>query len=434
MKIFISYRRDDREDTTGRLYDRLEAHFGRDALFIDVHNIPFGVDFREHLSDMVGNCDVLLAVIGDRWLEAVHSRGPKKGQRRLDDPTDFVRIEIESALQRGIPVVPVLVANATMPGEDDLPPGLKQLAYRNAAEVRSGRDFRDHAERLIRGLEWVVTEQSRKSAAAVKDGSATSEQGAESFNDLHVANDADLATAGDWEDEGATEFGEGHQKETGMTARVVHMHETTGTLADLTIPSEVADTTDRLDVSFVVPPAGTVLRRISLDISSARDQPVRYFRLRDLRLGPEWWPDDRPVIVRVYRSAPSMPVERLRSEQGIRVEMTHSGPVSGEDLGVLVKEQFNPIIRRGTPLPCTRKLRVKTIKDNQRLIRIAPAITYAGSLPRVLPNVAARIWALAKAGIAWKEFSFRIDPDGRITIVSRDPISEQVGPEMLVVG
>ena len=151
-KIFISYRREDSESITGRIYDWLEDHFGRDRVFLDVDTIPFGVDFRKHLEQAVGQCDVLLAVIGEQWLDIRYRDGPKQGRRRLDDPTDFVRIEIQAALTRNIPVIPVLVGKATMPREEDLPDALKALVYRNAAEVRGGRDFRVHVDRLIDGI------------------------------------------------------------------------------------------------------------------------------------------------------------------------------------------------------------------------------------------------------------------------------------------
>ena len=102
-KLFISYRRDDSADVTGRLHDRLNSHFGEGTIFLDTDNIPFGMDFRTCIGDAVNQCDVLLAVIGDRWLDANYADGPEQGSRRLDDPRDFVRIEIEAALTRGIP-------------------------------------------------------------------------------------------------------------------------------------------------------------------------------------------------------------------------------------------------------------------------------------------------------------------------------------------
>ena len=141
-KIFISYRRDDSTAAAGRIYDRLGAHFGRDSVFMDVDAIPFGVDFRQHLTDAVGACDILLAVIGEQWLTP-----------RLQDAKDFVRIEIEAALKRGIPVIPVLLGKTFMPREEDLPTALAGLSYRNAAPVDPGRDFHGHLDRLIRGIE-----------------------------------------------------------------------------------------------------------------------------------------------------------------------------------------------------------------------------------------------------------------------------------------
>jgi hypothetical protein len=154
--IFLSYRRDDSIDAAGRIYDRLVEHFGSESVFMDVDSIPLGIDFRQYLQDTVSRCDVLLAVIGHGWLEARHPEGPLVGQRRLDNPDDFVRIEIQTALERGILVVPVLVGRATMPVAKDLPDGLKELAFRNAAEVRPGKDFHHHVDRLIRGIESLV--------------------------------------------------------------------------------------------------------------------------------------------------------------------------------------------------------------------------------------------------------------------------------------
>ncbi len=175
-KIFISYRRQDSADATGRLHDRLDAEFGRDSVFMDIDSIPFSVDFRKRLNDSVQQTDVLLAVISDRWLDASFDKGPKTGKRRLEDPDDYVRIEIESALSLGIPVVPVLVGRASMPSEADLPGALKELAYKNAAEARSGPTFHVNVDRLIRGLEDLVTDQQalwesfqRASDVAVKD-------------------------------------------------------------------------------------------------------------------------------------------------------------------------------------------------------------------------------------------------------------------------
>lgn len=119
-RIFINYRRGDEPGFAGRLFDRLEQTFASDQLFMDVDNIPAGLDFVRVLEDEVGKCEVLLAVIGRGWLDARDDTG----QRRLDSANDFVRIEIESALKLGKRVIPVLAGDAQMPRADDLPESL----------------------------------------------------------------------------------------------------------------------------------------------------------------------------------------------------------------------------------------------------------------------------------------------------------------------
>jgi hypothetical protein len=106
--IFISYRRDDSEGEAGRLFDDLVKHFGEASVFIDVAGIEVGRDFRKAIDESVASCGVLLAVIGRSWPEAKN----ETGQWRLDDPSDFVRLETASALKRDIPVIPVLVHGA----------------------------------------------------------------------------------------------------------------------------------------------------------------------------------------------------------------------------------------------------------------------------------------------------------------------------------
>jgi hypothetical protein len=109
--IAISYRREDSLPITGRLYDRLQAEFGRGKVFMDFDSIPYGVDFREHIKEMIDQSKVLVAMIGPDWVGKRKHR-----ERRIDDPTDFVRIEIAYALNRDLPIIPVLVNNAQMPG------------------------------------------------------------------------------------------------------------------------------------------------------------------------------------------------------------------------------------------------------------------------------------------------------------------------------
>jgi Tol biopolymer transport system component len=150
--IFISYRRTDNPDATGRIYDRLVAEFGKARVFKDVDSIPLGQDFRTHLNDVVGACAAVIAIIGPRWVDVRDSGG----QRRLDDPDDFVRIELEAALARGVPVLPVLVGHAQMPGTRELPPSLATLAFRQGVEVRPDPDFHNDATRLVAALRRIL--------------------------------------------------------------------------------------------------------------------------------------------------------------------------------------------------------------------------------------------------------------------------------------
>ena len=145
--IFISYRREDSEGQAGRLFDDLVTHFGDDSVFMDVAGIEAGRDFRRAIDQHVASCGVLLAVIGKKWLDAKD----ESGRRRLDNPMDFVRLETASALKRDIPVIPVLVAGASMPRADDLPEDLKELVYRNGVELRHTRWDSD-VEVLVKAL------------------------------------------------------------------------------------------------------------------------------------------------------------------------------------------------------------------------------------------------------------------------------------------
>lgn len=145
--IFLCYRRSDSADVAGRIYDRLVAQYGKQAVFKDVDSIPLGVDFRTAIAGTIERCNVFLAVIGPDWCDKT------KAGDRLEDPRDHVRIEIEAALHREIPVIPILVRRATMPDEKDLPEKISALAYRNGISVRADPDFNHDVARLIAGVD-----------------------------------------------------------------------------------------------------------------------------------------------------------------------------------------------------------------------------------------------------------------------------------------
>ncbi len=145
--IFISYRRNDTEGEAGRLFDDLVSEFGENSVFMDVAAIEAGRDFRKVIDESVSNCGVLLAIIGKNWVDAKDDNG----NRRLDDPTDFVRLETASALRRDIPVIPILVRGAKMPRPEDLPDDLHDLAYRNCVELTHAR-WNSDLELLVNAL------------------------------------------------------------------------------------------------------------------------------------------------------------------------------------------------------------------------------------------------------------------------------------------
>lgn len=149
-RIFISYRREETAYPAGWLFDRLEARYGEEQIFKDVDSIAPGEDFVERITTAVASCDVLLALIGDEWLTVTD-----EGGRRLDNPKDFVRVEIEAALARNVRVVPVLVDGAAMPEAEQLPPSLAPLSRRQALELSPQR-FDFDTNRLLDALDKMV--------------------------------------------------------------------------------------------------------------------------------------------------------------------------------------------------------------------------------------------------------------------------------------
>jgi hypothetical protein len=149
-KIVISYRRRADSDVTGRVFDRLVLRYGKESVFrdIDNDNIPYGIDFRKAINDALQNADVLIAIVGPNW------RGRRKRDTaRINEADDPVRIEVETALQRDIPVIPVLVGDALMPQPAELPDSLRDFSFRNAANIDSGRNFDTDVERLMRSMD-----------------------------------------------------------------------------------------------------------------------------------------------------------------------------------------------------------------------------------------------------------------------------------------
>lgn len=155
--IFISYRREDSLGHTGRLFDRLGKHFGKAHVFMDIAGIEPGLDFVEAIDKAVGSCDVFIVVIGKQWLNATDA----DGRRRLDNPEDFIRLELATALRRNIRVIPVLVQGAAAPSSENLPEDLKKISRFQAHEISDSRwDF--DVGKLIEALEKVLKKEVTK--------------------------------------------------------------------------------------------------------------------------------------------------------------------------------------------------------------------------------------------------------------------------------
>src|SRR5262245_28886374 len=179
--IFISYRRTDSKHATSRVYDRLRLEFGKRSVFKDVDSIPIGTDFRAVLQNVLGQCRVALVMIGPDWVTTPDA----DGKPRLMNPTDFVRLELEATLARGIPVVPVLLDGAPMPRPEELPESLRPICYRHAVAVGEDPHVDDDVARLIRGVRQLLEPKSPKG-----EGEGRAESGARS-DDKKEAREAE---------------------------------------------------------------------------------------------------------------------------------------------------------------------------------------------------------------------------------------------------
>ncbi len=149
--IFICYRREDSQDATGRLYDRLLDAYGPESVFMDIDSVPLGIDFVQHVTERISECKAVIVVIGKQWLKVTD----KRGQRRLDNDDDLVRAEVAAALQQEVPVIPVLVQDAEIPAAEELPENIRPLARRHGMSLSAVR-WRSDVNRLLKELDRVM--------------------------------------------------------------------------------------------------------------------------------------------------------------------------------------------------------------------------------------------------------------------------------------
>jgi len=157
-RIFMSYRRTDSQYATDHIYEQLVKHFGDGRVFMDIDAIPLGVNFRDYIDEQISTSEIVLAIIGDHWLNAVD----ENGELRLHNPHDFVRLEIEAALKQGIKLIPIYIGNVQNISVKKLPKSLADLPLLNATQIRRGNDFYSDVNKLIRGLEQILQEQAER--------------------------------------------------------------------------------------------------------------------------------------------------------------------------------------------------------------------------------------------------------------------------------
>lgn len=163
--IFISYRRKDDPYAARGINDALVKQFGKENIYFDLDALLAGLDWRQQIDKKVAQCDVMLVIIGDRWLEA-----DETGRSRLENLDDLVRVEVSSALKRNIPVIPVLVGSASIPAREKIPDELESLIFRQAIEVRATSDFGHQITRLQDSIKALL---AHVPSASGNQGSAT---------------------------------------------------------------------------------------------------------------------------------------------------------------------------------------------------------------------------------------------------------------------
>lgn len=163
-RIFISYRRAENSKDALALFERLARQFGTDAVFMDVEGIALGADFQEVLDRTLDTCSAMLLLMGRDWAELKD----ESGARRLDDPNDFVRIEVATALGRRIPLIPVFIDGARMPKGDRLPAELSALPRRQGMPL-DHINWKAQTQQLIAALErWLQPQPGGGDAPAAR--------------------------------------------------------------------------------------------------------------------------------------------------------------------------------------------------------------------------------------------------------------------------
>ena len=314
--VFLSYRREDTAYPAGWLFDRLVQHFGRDQVFKDVDSIPLGDDFVEVITAAVADCAVLLALIGDRWLTITG----EDGRRRLDDPDDFVRLEIEAALTRNVRVIPVLVGSAQMPRPADLPASLAKLVRRQALELSPTR-FAYDTGRLLKVLDSSLAEAQPPQADTEPGGQV---QPALASHDTDTHRRSLSTSAPDQPEEIDARAG----GEANLAARPAWYRDETGKRRLVVLDRravreairQLADAASQAKILVVNGPKGSGKSFTFLIIRFAEEPQRHQLAYVDLARRPVPGPVDlaRELALRIGLSADSIPQLRVPIARGVR--------------------------------------------------------------------------------------------------------------------
>ena len=176
--IFISYRREDTQSIAGRIFEHLGRHYGLESVFIDTDRILAGSDFRDQIHEMLDKCDVLIALVGPRWLM------PDSGPVRISNKNDWVRIEIAAALAKKVPLVPLLIDGTKMPHAEDLPEDIRDFVFRAALNLDTGIDFHNHMQRLITSLNRTLANKKSAGLPLLENAKSANPQAATQNNEV----------------------------------------------------------------------------------------------------------------------------------------------------------------------------------------------------------------------------------------------------------
>ena len=306
-RVFISYRRDDASGYAGRLEESLERRIGRGSVFRDVLDIPPGEDFAQVIRQRLAGASGVVVLIGPRW-----AGGNVAGQRRIDDERDFVRLEVQAALESGARVVPVLLPGATMPAESELPAPLKALARRNALAISDAHWTAD-VDRLVGSL-GVPVRRPVWPFALGGAGAAAAVVAALCWLWPVAGVDKDSRLIGSWQAEVRYDWGDRHTERIEFER---HAGELTGTASFLGYPRAIQTLSfDGTNLRFETRSLGSVAAEergtahaYAAELRGSPPAEVLAFRLQT----SGGFGSHRPILFDAQRSAPAASSSTPRS-------------------------------------------------------------------------------------------------------------------------